>query len=246
MLVSISVHVIASRLIEMGKKDITIEEARRIQIEMLDKIDLNCAVSQETVKVIAGVDASYLKGSEKMFAAVCVYCFPELELIESHTGSSKVEFPYIPGYLAFREAPSIIATFKKVRRKPDLILVDGHGIAHPRGVGIASHLGVLLGIPTIGVAKTLLVGEYTEPSLEAGSFSPVVYNEKTVGVALRTREGVSVVIVSPGHGIDLDSAVELTLRCCRGYRIPEPVRMAHLLANRARLAYQKRYESSVM
>lgn len=227
----------------MTKKDITVQEARRRQIEMLNKLDLMRPVPQETVRIVAGVDVSYLKGSERMFGAVCVFCFPEMELIDSYTASSEVAFPYIPGYLAFREAPAIISALRKVRKKPDLILVDGHGIAHPRGVGIASHLGVLLDVPTIGVAKSLLVGEYTEPPIEEGAFSPVVFNEKTVGAALRTKKGVRVVFVSPGHGIDLDSAVRLTLKCCRGYRIPEPVRLAHQTANRARIAYQNRFES---
>ncbi len=220
---------------------ISVQEAKKIQREMLDRVDVGRPLSDEDVRMVGGVDVSYLKGVEKMFAAVCVFKFPEMELVECKTGSSKVTFPYVPGYLAFREAPAILAVINKIKSKPDLILVDGHGVAHPRGIGIASHLGVLLNIPTIGVAKSLLVGEYAEPSCEVGASSPIVYDQKEVGAALRTRKGVKVVFVSPGHGVDLDSAVRLTLACCLGYRLPEPVRRAHRLANEARVSYQKKH-----
>ncbi|MGB9600664.1 MAG: endonuclease V [Myxococcota bacterium] len=173
---------------------------------------------------IAGVDVSY-KG-EEIFCSVVILSFPELKLINVYNKKGKVDFPYIPGFLSFREMPIILNTFDRVKENCFLIFCDGQGIAHPRGFGLASHIGTLLKIPSIGCAKSRLVGEYTEPDLKRGSFSKLIYKGIEVGVALRTRENTKPIFVSAGNYIDLESSIYYTL-CCARYRIPEPTRLAH-------------------
>ncbi len=186
------------------------------------------------IRTVAGADVSYSKGSDNYFAAVVVLDFPELAVIEESWAVGKSAFPYIPGLLTFREGPICIEAFRKLKNKPDLIVFDGHGVAHPRGFGLASHMGVLLGIPSIGCAKTVLVGEYEEPGRERGSFSSLAYKGAEVGRALRTRDGVKPVFVSIGHMVDLEFACRMALECGRGYRLPEPTRRAHILVNKIR------------
>lgn len=191
------------------------------------------SIDRRKVKLVAGCDASYKRGEIRMFAAVAVYSYPGLEPVELCNGSSEVTFPYVPGLLSFREAPSLLAVFEKLKSVPDVLLVDGQGLAHPRGFGIACHLGVLLGLPTIGVAKSVLVGEYDEPDVERGRRTDLVFKGERVGVALRTRDGVKPVFVSVGHIVELDTAADFVLTCCR-FRLPEPARAAHRLSNEAR------------
>jgi len=140
----------------------------------------------------------------------------------------------VPGYLSFREAPAVIAAFEKVKSRPDVMILDGQGIAHPRGLGLASHVGLLLGLPTVGCAKSLLVGEHIPVPPEKGASAPLIYKEKEVGKVLRTRTNVKPVFVSPGHMMDIKHAAEFVLRCCPRYRLPEPTRQAHHLVNRIR------------
>ena len=213
---------------------VTPKEAVRIQNRLRGMVESSSPLDPAGIRLVAGVDVSYLKGDERMFAAAAVYGFPELEPVESRWGSATVTFPYVPGLLAFREAPVMLAVLKKLTLKPDVLLVDGHGVAHPRGVGIASHLGVVLGVPSVGVAKTVLVGEYDEPAQERGSTSPLRHMGETVGLALRTRSGVRPVFVSVGHRVDLESAARLALACCGRFRLPEPIREAHRIANLSR------------
>jgi deoxyribonuclease V len=144
-------------------------------------------------------------------------------------------FPYIPGYLSFREAPAIFSAMEKLSLLPDLLIVDGQGIAHPRRIGIASFLGVLLGLPTIGCAKSRLVGKYEEPAPERGSWSPLIDKGETVGAVLRTRKGVKPVFVSPGHLVTLPEAIEIIMHCAVKYRLPEPQRAADSLAGKSKL-----------
>ena len=183
---------------------------------------------------IAGADVSYAKRPETMYAAVVVMEWPSGEVVEEVTAERRAEFPYIPGLLSFREIPSLLAAFERLRTRPDVIIYDGHGIAHPRGFGIASHLGVLLDAPTIGCAKKRLVGEHEEPGPERGSQVPLRLEGKTIGTVLRTRSKVKPVFISVGHRIGLRSAVRLVLETGGGYRLPEPTRLAHLLSNAAR------------
>jgi len=186
------------------------------------------------VRLVAGADISYDRGSDRFFAAVVVLELPGLAVVEQATLEGKSPFPYVPGLLSFREGPLVLRAFRRLRRRPDLALFDGHGIAHMRGFGIASHLGVLLGIPSIGCAKSRLVGEHAEPGPEPGDRVALLYEGRRVGAVVRTRRGVKPIYVSQGHLISLAAAVRWTLRCCAGYRVPEPTRQAHLLANRLR------------
>jgi deoxyribonuclease V len=206
-----------------------IQEKLKCMLETCSPLDLH------SVRFVAGGDVSYLRGDERMFAAVSVFSFPEMDPVESRWGSAPVGFPYVPGLLAFREAPALLSVFRRLTCEPDVVLIDGHGVAHPRSFGIACHMGVLLGVPTVGVAKSVLVGKYEMPAGTKGSGSPLVHRGKTVGLALRTREGVKPVFVSAGNLIDIESAARVTLSCCR-YRLPEPIRAAHRLSNEARAA----------
>ncbi len=181
-------------------------------------------------RFIAGVDISAPKAQGIATGAVVVLQYPELVLIEAKVVQGKLNFPYIPGLLSFREAPLTLAACQKLGVTPDLVLVDGQGIAHPRRFGLASHLGLFLNMPTIGCAKSLLCGSHEEPNIEPGSYTEVVDKGETIGVALRTRLGMKPVYVSIGHKVDLQTAIYWVLKCCCGYRLPEPLRLAHLAA----------------
>jgi deoxyribonuclease V len=208
--------------------------AARIQEELRAGLETSTPIDLERVRLVAAADVSYRRGDERMYAAVTVLDYPSMETVESRWGSSPAVFPYIPGLLTFREAPALLPVFRRLKAEPDVVMFDGHGVAHPRGIGIASHMGVLLGVPTVGVAKSVLVGEYREPGRRKGSRTNLVYRDEDVGVALRSREGVKPVFVSVGHLADLDTATRLALSCCRKYRIPEPIRAAHILSNEVR------------
>ncbi|MGH7806496.1 MAG: deoxyribonuclease V [Thermodesulfobacteriota bacterium] len=182
------------------------------------------------IKRVAGADLAPIKGEEKLVCGIIVFSYPELEEIERVSAVVEEQFPYIPGLLAFREGPAIIQAFKRLENKPDLLMVDGQGIAHPRGFGIASHVGVLLDIAAVGVAKQRLYGKHKDPPDSQGGWTPLTdpRNGKTIGAVLRTKKGTKPVFVSIGHKIDLSSAVKLTLKCTRGFRIPEPTRQADI------------------
>ena len=183
-----------------------------------------------TPRFIAGVDISAGNAQGVATGAVVVLQYPELRVVEAEVVSGELNFPYIPGLLSFRETPLILAACQKLTITPDLILVDGQGIAHPRRMGLASHLGLFLNSPTIGCAKSVLCGTHEMPAIEPGSYAEVVDRDETIGVALRTKLGVKPVYVSIGHKIDLQTAIHWVLKCCRGYRLPEPTRLAHLAA----------------
>jgi deoxyribonuclease V len=166
------------------------------------------------------------------YASVVVFELKTMERVEAVTASGKVDFPYIPGLLSFRESPILLKAFAKIKSTPDVILLDAQGIAHPRGIGLASHIGLLLDKPSIGCAKTRLIGDYNEMGEEVGCYSHLKVQDKVVGAVLRTRKNVMPVFVSPGHKIDLDTSINLVLKSCRGYRLPEPVRQAHNLVKK--------------
>jgi len=213
--------------------DLTYDEAVKIQTELSSYIILQNYISKP--RLIAGADVSYSKGSDIFFSGVVVFDILTMAIVEEATAYSKVSFPYIPGLLSFRESPVLLKAFEKLANIPDLAIIDGQGIAHPRGLGIASHIGLILNIPTIGCAKNVLVGKYEPPGIEFGESSPILYKNKNVGVALRTKKNVSPVFVSPGHKIDIESSMKVVLDTCDGYRLPEPIRQAHLLVNKKRL-----------
>jgi deoxyribonuclease V len=185
-------------------------------------------------RLIAGADVSYDKGSDIFHAAIVVLSLPDLEMLEEVSASGRVDFPYIPGLLSFREGPIVLEAFKKLESTPDLVIFDGQGIAHPRGIGIASHIGLFLGVPTIGCAKTRLVGEYAEPGPEKGDFSALFKDGTEIGSVVRTKRRVKPLFVSPGHLITMEESLDIVLKCSSRYRLPEPTRRAHLLSNRVR------------
>ena len=207
-------------------------EALEIQEELRKKLILT-PPKIPWEKIGAG-DVSYSRTDDRIFAAFLLSSYPDLTLLESAQAQGRTSFPYIPGLLTFREAPILIETFSKLTRKPDLILIDGQGIAHPRSMGIAAHLGLLLDLPSIGCAKSRLYGAEAEPSRGQGSMVPLIEEGRTVGMVVRTRTGVKPVYVSPGHKMDLETSVKIVLSLCRGYRIPEPLRQGHVLINRLR------------
>ncbi|MDY6953767.1 MAG: deoxyribonuclease V [Thermodesulfobacteriota bacterium] len=188
----------------------------------------------ESIHTIAGADASYRLQGRTVHGAVLVFTFPDLVLTDRAFASLTTAFPYVPGLLSFREAPALEKAFSKLRTRPDVTIFDGQGIAHPRGIGLASHMGLILDLPSIGCAKTRLVGAYPPPGQEKGSTAPLRYQGRLVGAVVRTRAAANPVFVSPGHAITLAEAIGLILDCSRGYRVPEPVRQAHLAVNRYR------------
>jgi deoxyribonuclease V len=179
---------------------------------------------------IAGVDVHYAPRLGLAWAAVAVLDAASLDLVESALASVPVSFPYIPGYLSFRETPAVLAALPLLSERPDLLMVDGQGLAHPRRFGIACHIGLLVDIPTIGVAKSRLVGAYEEPAPERGGASPLTVRGQRIGTVLRTRDGVNPLFVSVGHRIGLEAATDLVLATTRGRRLPEPTRIADLLS----------------
>lgn len=187
-------------------------------------------------RLVAGADAITDRADRRIFGAFAVYTYPELALVEEAGAAGECPFPYRTGLLSFREVPILAAAFRKLNNMPEVILVDGQGIAHPRGLGLAAHLGLVLEVPTIGVAKSRLVGEGSEPEPEAGAGSPLVYQGVKVGLILRTKTGVKPLYLSPGHLITLEESREITLGCLTKYRIPQPLRRADQLSRRLRAA----------
>ncbi|NVO67538.1 deoxyribonuclease V [Methanofollis tationis] len=183
--------------------------------------------------LVAGLDAAYARDGRTVFGAAALLAFPSLELVEGAWAACETAFPYIPGLFAFREGAALVAALDKLTHAPDLLIVDGHGVAHPRRCGIASHIGVVTGIPSIGVAKHLLCGTAAMPDEVRGSTAPMIENGETIGCAVRTAAGVRPVYVSVGHRTGLAAAVRLVLALSDGYRVPEPIRAAHALAARA-------------
>lgn len=180
---------------------------------------------------VAGVDVGFEQGNRVTRAAVAVLSFPALELVEYTIAREATRFPYVPGLLSFREVPAVLAALQQLSVLPDMLLCDGQGIAHPRRLGIASHLGVLLDRPTIGVAKSRLVGSHEEVGEEKGAWQPLMDKGEVIGCVLRSRSRVTPLFISPGHRIGLDSAREMVLACTTRYRLPETTRWAHRLAS---------------
>lgn len=203
-------------------------EAREIQDELAPQVKREGKIS--TPRFIAGVDISVNRWARTGTAAVVILGYPQMEVVTTTLVTDEITFPYVPGLLSFREAPLILAAFAKLTLAPDLVMVDGQGIAHPRRIGLASHLGLCLGLPAIGCAKSRLIGEHETLGNEAGSFTELTDNGEVIGAVVRTKTGVKPVYVSIGHLIDLPLAVKWTLACCRDYRLPEPTRRAHLVA----------------
>ena len=207
---------------------VSIPQALNIQRELAARVSRISEISEP--HFIAGVDISAGRARDMATGAVVVMDYPALKVVEVKTVNEKLAFPYIPGLLSFRESPLVLTVCEKLTVTPDLILVDGQGLAHPRRLGLASHLGLLLDTPTIGCAKSRLCGRHEEPANEPGSSAELVDNGELIGAVLRTKTDTKPLYVSIGHKVDLDTAIHWVLACCRGYRIPEPLRLAHLAA----------------
>lgn len=212
--------------------DLPPSEARSLQVDLAPKVSLGPPLDLGSVTHVAGSDVS--TQGNRGYATVVVLEFPGLAIVEVQGFEAELEFPYVPGLLSFREMPALIGALELVETPMDAIIVDGQGYAHPRRMGIASHLGLFVDVPTVGCAKSVLVGKYEEPGVEKGSVTDLVHRGEVVGKALRTRDRVSPVYVSPGNRMDFESAVDLVLACCTKYRLPETTRHAHNAANRLR------------
>lgn len=219
-------------MIPLHSWDLSPAEAVQLQRKLADQLVLTW--DGRRVQTVGGVDVSFKNGTA--VAAIVVFSFPELRPLAAVSLESALTFPYIPGLLSFREAPPILTAWEKLELKPDLLMFDGQGIVHPRGFGLAAHLGLWLQVPTIGVAKSHLYGIHGEPGQEKGALMPI-FDEgepnRVIGAVLRTRTAVKPVYVSPGHLIDVDHSVYLTLACAAKVRLPEPTRWAHRVAGGA-------------
>jgi deoxyribonuclease V len=205
-----------------------ISEAKAAQMSLEGRVTIVPYIKKPIF--VAGVDASFM--GDKVIGVACLFKYPELIPIEDAYAVMKVSFPYIPGFLSFREGPAIIEALNRLKTKPDLILFDGQGIAHPKRLGIASHIGILIDVPTIGCAKSRLIGKYKEPKFRKGEWAQLKHKGEIVGAVLRTRDYIKPVFVSPGHRIDLKTSIKIVLACTGKFRIPEPVRRADSISKR--------------
>jgi deoxyribonuclease V len=212
--------------------DLTPTEAVALQRELAGRIDTRSPLTG--CELVAGADVSYNRFSPVFYAAVVVVRVSDGAIVETQSAVRETPFPYVPGLLTFREGPVLLEVFAKLKTRPDAVIFDGAGYAHPRRFGLACHLGVWLDVPSIGCAKSILVGKVRAPGKKPGSRAPLKDGKEIIGSAVRTKHGIKPVYVSVGHKIDLASAVRLTLECCRGYRLPEPTRQAHRQVNELR------------
>jgi deoxyribonuclease V len=210
---------------------IVIQEQQRSQVIRQDQFG--------EIHAVAGVDVGFTSGNQIARAAVAVLSFPGLDLQEASLAELTTHFPYVPGLLSFREIPVVLEALAHLKTLPDLLLCDGHGLAHPRRFGLASHLGLICDLPSIGVAKSLLVGEHVTVGAQPGDWQPLIDHGEVIGAAVRTRLGARAVYVSIGHRLSLESAIEIVLRCSRGFRLPETTRQAHRLASGEKSGYNR-------
>lgn len=212
---------------------LTPAEARELQLELRDRLLLH-SPKGFSPKLVAGADLSIVRGRDVGHAAIVVMDVESMRPVDQATASVRVDFPYVPGLLSFRELPPLSAAWERLNLRPDVLIFDAQGFAHPRRFGLACHGGLLFDVPSVGAAKSLLVGDHGDLSETRGSTTPLLHQGEEVGRAVRTREGVSPIYVSVGHLMDLDTAVEVILRSSPRYRIPEPIRRAHRLSNQVR------------
>jgi deoxyribonuclease V len=209
--------------------NLTPKQAIALQNELRNRVC--CVDAIGPVQLVAGVDVGFEQNSTVTRAAIAVLSFPQLELVEYAISRAPTRFPYVPGLLSFRELPAVLEAITQLKATPDLCLVDGQGYAHPRRFGIACHLGVLTNIPSIGVAKTRLIGTHEDVATTRGAWQPLVHRDEIIGAALRTKSNTKPLFVSVGHRVSLKTAIELTLACTTKFRLPETTRHAHRLAS---------------
>ncbi len=212
--------------------DLSPTEAVALQQELKTQIALQPL--PRPVGLIGGADISFNLYSDIFYAGIVVLNYQTLEVVETATFRQRVDFPYVPGLLSFREIPSLLLAWEKLKQKPDVVMVDGHGIAHPRRMGIATHFGLVTGTPTLGCAKKILTGKFAALGPERGDFSPIVDRGQAVGYALRSKQRVNPIFISPGHLLDLRGALDIARHCLLKHKLPEPTRRAHLLVNEFR------------
>jgi deoxyribonuclease V len=215
--------------------NLSVQQARTVQKELAGRISYQSIPHH--IRKVAGCDVAYLKENQRLIAGMVVLAYPSLSIIDTITSTEPISFPYIPGYLSFREAPALLNLIKNYPDSIDLFLFDGHGIAHPRKLGIAAHIGVLIDKPTIGCAKKRLVGHFDPPGSEKGCMSDLIYKDKVIGRVVRTKQNVKPLFISIGNAVDLDGAVEIVLKCCSKYRLPEPTRLADIEVAKAKINY---------
>lgn len=213
-------------------ENITVPEATIIQRELREKLDV--AERPLDLHTIGGADISLNLYSTTIYAGIIVLSFPQLKPVAYSLVRSETRFPYVPGYLAFREVPALLETWQHLPVKPDILVVDGHGIAHPRRMGIAAHFGTLSGQPSMGCAKKILFGRYEEPSPVFGSYSPIYDKEEQIGIAYRSKGNTAPIYISPGYGMGMENSLQVIRQCTGKFRIPEPTRLAHELVNKFR------------
>jgi deoxyribonuclease V len=225
---------------KLHRWNLSYSRARELQAELSGKVQFT-PIKKEP-QLIAGLDCAFSKDGEKIFAAVVLLRLPHFEIVETVSAFLKVTFPYIPGLLSFREAPVCLAAVEKLQRQPDVFIIDGQGIAHPRRLGLAAHLGLFFGLPTIGCAKSRLTGTFEEPPLEKGGYSLLKDKKgkqnnqsEIIGAVLRTRTNVKPVFVSVGNKCLLEDAIRVVLDCAVKYRLPEPTRLAHQTVSKLKL-----------
>ncbi len=211
--------------------DLNLEDAAQLQRELATKVVFS-SLADEKIRVVGGLDVGFLQSNRIARGAIALFDYVTMQVVDQAVAEVPTVFPYIPGMLSFREIPVILSALEKLRDLPDLLILDGHGYAHPRRFGLACHLGVILDKPTIGCAKSILVGKHGNLDEIEGSVEDLVDGEDVIGAAVRTRESVKPVFVSVGHRVDLNSTIRIVLNCCSGYRLPEPVRWAHRLASK--------------
>jgi deoxyribonuclease V len=210
--------------------DLKPAEAAALQSRLAPQVVRQSRTRLEDMTTVAGIDAGYRH--QTAYAAVVVLNRTDMQVLEAATAAKAIAFPYIPGLLSFREGPAVLDALDKLASRPDLLMFDGHGIAHPRRFGLASHIGLLTGIPSVGCAKTRLLGDYTEPQQDRGSTAYLKEKGETLGAVVRTRTGVKPVFVSIGHLLDLNDGIRIVLQSCRGYRLPEPIRWADRISKK--------------
>lgn len=216
--------------------DLSIVEARALQPKLAAKVLRKTTFDLATVRTVAGVDVSFGKGVAH--AAIAVLSYPDLRLLDKAVGQAPVTFPYVPGLLTFREGPSVLNALEKLTTWPDLLVFDGQGVAHPRRIGLAAHMGVILDHPSVGCAKSRLIGTHEEPGQVVGDWVPLTDEGEIIGAVVRSRSKARPLFVSIGHRVDLSTAIAVVLACTRGYRLPETTRLAHKLAGEQRQEWE--------
>jgi deoxyribonuclease V len=213
-------------------ENISIPEAKQLQSELRTKLDL--AERGSSITTIGGADISLNLYSTTIYAGIIILSFPYLKPVAYSLVKAETRFPYVPGYLAFREVPALVEVWEQMKKKPDVLIVDGHGIAHPRRMGIAAHFGTLTGQPSMGCAKNILFGKYEEPAAEQGTYSVIYDNLEEIGYVFRSKAKTAPVFISPGNLLGMVDSLRIIRQCVGKYRIPEPTRLAHELVNRFR------------